>query len=36
MNLTNPAQLLLHGEFHSRIHRSIGHLQELNTAEMRA
>jgi len=35
MNLTNPAQLSLHGEFHKRIHRSIEHLQALNTEEMR-
>ena len=36
MKLTNPSLLSLQGEFHNRIHRSIQHLQTLNTDEMRA
>lgn len=35
MKLTNPTQITLQGEFHERILRSIHHLLELNTDEMR-
>jgi len=35
MNLIDPAQLTLHDELNARIQRSIRHLQELNTEEMR-
>jgi hypothetical protein len=35
MNLAHPGQLTIMGEFHERIVRSIQHLHELNTDEMR-
>jgi DUF1680 family protein len=35
MNPVQPGQLTLKGEFHERLLRSIRHLQELNTEEMR-
>ena len=35
MRLTDPAQLILSGEFAQRLRRAIEHLQALNQAEMR-
>ena len=35
MNLSNPSQIVLRGEFQQRLLRSIQHLVELNTDEMR-
>jgi DUF1680 family protein len=35
MNLADPTQLKMHGEFQERLLRAIGHLQDLNNDEMR-